>query len=336
MPHDGMQGSGGMTRRRFLGFLAACAAVAAAPRSVAGNGAATLRLSGPPVAETLPLLRLVRTGALEAQGLTAAFTPWNSPDQLRALAAGGQIDAAVLSLAAAAVLSNRGLPVTLLALTAPPLWIVSSDPDLESLEQLEGQTVCLPFGPGEMPELLLRALSARTGVSYSLQHSGGGLETVLRLLLGKVRHVFLSEPAASLAVARSRESGGVLLEKRIDIRNAWAAAFPECPLLAHGVLAMLGPMSRAQEAREVLGAAYAAECGWVAAHPREAAALAGECYPALAAQTVEGLVPGTDIRLVMGEAGRDASRAFLRILLEQSPEAVGGRLPGPAFWGAAG
>lgn len=323
-----------MTRRRFLTLLAAAAIGTAWPWP--GRAAIPLRLSGPPVAETLPLLRLVREQRLEAQGFATAFTPWNSPDQLRALAAGGQIDAAVLSLAAAAILCNRGLPVTLLALTAPPLWIVSSDPQLNSMEQLTGQTVCLPFGPGEMPELLLRVMSSRIGVSLALQYAGGGLETVLRLLLGKVRHVFLSEPAASLAVVRSRQRGGVALEKRIDIRQAWARAFPESPVLAHGVLAMLGPSIREGRATEVLGAAYAEEAAWVAGHPIEAAVLAGELFPALAAQAVDGVIPGTDIRLVDGEQGRKAARSFLGLLFEQSPDAVGGRIPGVDFWGAAG
>ncbi len=324
-----------MTRRRFLTFAAAWAAGTVWP--CPGRAATPLRLSGPPVAETLPLLRLVREQSLEIQGFTASFTPWNSPDQLRALAAGGQIDAAVLALATAATLCNRGLPVRLLALTAPPLWIVSSDPQVDGLEDLAGQTVCLPFGPGEMPELLLRAMAARIGMPLVLQYAGGGLETVLRLLLGKVRHVFLSEPAASLAVARSRQAGGaVVLEKRIDIRQAWARIFPESPILAHGVLAMLGSLIREEGAGKLLAAAYAQETAWVAGHPREAAALAGERFPALASQVVDGVIPGTDIRLVSGEQGREAARPFLGLLLEQSPEAVGGRMPGPAFWGAAG
>ncbi len=47
--------------------------------------AGDIRVSGPAVAETLPLLAMGRANVLPGISRTVTFTPWNSPDQLRAM-----------------------------------------------------------------------------------------------------------------------------------------------------------------------------------------------------------------------------------------------------------
>ncbi|WP_323426823.1 hypothetical protein [Solidesulfovibrio sp.] len=98
---------------------------------------------------------------------------------------------------------------------------------------------------------------------------------------------------------------------------------------------MVGPLARDGASRGALRAAYVRATGWVAAHPREAVALAGEIFPALGSQAVDGVLPGADIRLVMGPEGEEAARFFLELLHDMSPASIGGRLPGPEFFEVA-
>jgi NitT/TauT family transport system substrate-binding protein len=291
---------------------------------------ASLRLCGPALAETLPLLRLRR--ALLAQGTLVEFTPWQSPDQLRALVTGGGADAAVLSLASAAVLRNRGVDLRVVCLTAPPLWIVTTGPQLASLADLEGQDICLPFGPGETPDLLLRGMARRAGITIAPRHCGGALEAVNLLRTGRARHAFLGEPAASLAEARSRQQpGGRRIRRGLDMREVWAGLFPESPELAHGAFAAFGPSCRDTAHMRELGAGYAREAAQVARTPREAARMAAEDFPALAEQALDGIVPGSDLRLATGPQGREAGLFFLLMLHQGAPESVGGRMPPADF-----
>ena len=331
-----------MTRRRFLAGLCTvaglgCAAslglAACSPEPPGGAGASgaggprPFWLCGPALAETLPLLRLASENRPGNDGRPYRFAPWHSPDQLRALVAGGQADAAVLSLTAAATLKNRGLPVRVIALSSPPLWIVSTDPQLRGLADLEGQELCLPYGPGEFPDLLLGALARRSGLRLSVRHTGGGLETANLLLSGRARHAFLSEPAASLAVKRAGAGTGPALAKRVNLHAAWAELFPESPVLAHGALALCGGPADG----DTLRAAYARESDKVASDPQHATKLAATLFPELARQAQNGVVPGSDIRLSLGPKAATGARFLLARLQEQSPQALGGRLPDAAF-----
>lgn len=320
-----------MTRRQFLQALAA---VSLAAPAVAGP-TSPIRTSGPAVAETLPLLAMGRTGPLPGLARAVAFTPWNSPDQLRAMIATAGVDAAVMTTASACTLANKGVPATVVALTSSPVWLVSQDAALSRLSGLDGREVLLPFGPGEMPDLLLRALAGRAGVSFVPRHAGNALEAVNLLLLGQGHCALLSEPAASLAVSRANDRprpGDPVLAKRLDVRDAWGEVFPEHPKLAQSVLVVVGPLARDVAARKALRAAYVQAAGWVAAQPREALALAGKAFPALASQAVDGVLPGGDIRLVMGPEGAQDARFFLELLHGMSPASLGGRLPESAFF----
>lgn len=335
-----------MTRRSFLAALCGAGALALAGcngqansqanRQVNGQASGgtsvqpTLRLSGPALAETLPLLRLADLKRPQRIQPGYSFSPWRSPDQLRALVAGGQADAAVLSLTAAVTLCNKGLPVRVVALSSPPLWIVSTHTGLRDLRQLDGQELCLPFGPGEYPDLLLRALTARLGLRMTPRHTGGGLEALSLLLSGRARHALLSEPTASLALRRSQQKGGQTLFKAVDIHAAWAGAFPESPVLAHGALALLGAPDGSRKA-DALRSAYAREAAEVAIHPKTAAELATRLFPELGQQAVDGVVPGSGIRLSLGPKAAAGARFLLARLLEQSPQALGGHLPPESF-----
>ncbi|EFL52430.1 ABC-type nitrate/sulfonate/bicarbonate transport systems periplasmic components-like protein [Solidesulfovibrio fructosivorans JJ]] len=320
-----------MTRRQFLQTLAALSL--AAPAFAAKSP--SVRVSGPAVAETLPLLAMGRAGPLPGIARTVVFTPWNSPDQLRAMIATDDVDAALMTTASACTLANKGVPATVVALTSSPVWLVSSDAALSRLSGLDGREVLLPFGPGEMPDLLLRALAGRAGVSFVPRHAGNALEAVNLLLLGQGHCALLSEPAASLAVSRAnaRPRPGVpVLAKRLDVRDAWRKVFPEHPQLAQSALAVIGPLARDAATCKVLQTAYVQATGWLAAHPQETTTLAGKDFPALASQAVNGVLPGQDIRLVMGRQGAQDARFFLSLLHGMSPASIGGQLPESSFF----
>lgn len=321
-----------MTRRHLLKTLAI---LALAGTASAEEDTDRIRISGPAVAETLPLLAMTRAGVPPEMPRAVTFTPWNSPDQLRAMIATADVDAALMTTASACTLSNKGVPTAVVALFSSPVWLVSTDASLSSLSGLQGREVLLSFGPGEMPDLLLRALARQAGVQFTPRHVGNAMEAVNLVLLGRGDCALLSEPAATLAEWRANtrpRPGAPIPSKRLDIRDAWREAFPEHPELALGALAMVGPLARDATSRGALRAAYVRAAGWVAAHPRQAVALAEEAFPSLGSQAVDGVLPGADIRLVMGPEGEGAARFFLGLLHDMSPASIGGRLPDPELF----
>jgi NitT/TauT family transport system substrate-binding protein len=233
------------------------------------------------------------------------------------------------------MLHNKGVGVRVALFLESPIWIVSAHPGEDVLQSLEGGAVLLPFGPGEMPELLFKALTTGTGVQVETRHAGSALEAVNLLLLGRGDHALLSEPAASLAVSRSRsmEKKGVRQPvKRIDIRNAWRRAFPDHPDLLHCALAIVGPRADDCVTTQALRDAYIEASRQIMAQPREALNLARRRFPALAAQAEDDVLPGVDIRTVQGEKAREDATFFLQKLHELSPASIGGVVPEGRFF----
>lgn len=311
-----------MSMPRILLTLLACA-LAACPAYAAGQR--PLRVSGPAIAETLPLVIMAgRNPAIE-------LIPWSSPDQLRALVATKAVDAALMTTATACTLRNRGIPAVVVGLFSSPLWIVSADDSPDTLQGLQDQEILLPFGAGEMPDLILQTLAGESGLRYRARHAGNAMEAVNLLLLGKARHAFLSEPAASLAVLR-----GARLEarprKRLDFRETWRDVFPEHPDLCLSALVAVGEASSDPGLRVMLRSAYAEAHAWGADHPEAMKALVKDTFPALWPQIRNEPAPLTAVRILRGPQAEGSARFLLERLHGLSPASIGGALPPQGFF----
>ncbi len=299
----------------------------------------SLRLSGPPVADSLPLVHMAGGGSsLEDMASDIRLIPWFSPDQMRAMIAGAQTDVVIATISTLATLHAKGLNVRIAALAVPPGWIVSSIPPVAGenpgLDRLRDQTVLLPFGPGEMPGIIFRTLARQSGLNpekdLRLRYTGGAMEAVQLLLLGEADHAYLSEPAATLAIMRSRKTNTPLC-KAIDINKAWGRAFPDTPQLVTAI-GVVGELARNATAVAAIGRAYSQGYRWVQAHPVLACQQAEKLYPALAAQMSRldnfAITPS----LVEYNTGKRSAIFLLQRMLEANPASVGGRMPDDSFW----
>jgi hypothetical protein len=100
----------------------------------------------------------------------------------------------------------------------------------------------------------------------------------------------------------------------------------------HSCLAFFGPNTNNSERQIAFSKAYISACEWIAEHPNEALKLVSTRFPALAAQAVDGRLPGLDIRPAKGpEAMADALFSLERIH-GLSPRSMGVTVPGPDFF----
>lgn len=293
------------------------------------GSAPLLRLSGPPIAESIPLVIMSHHDRAWAQDFDAQFIPWHSPDMLRAMVVGTQVDAAIVTTAAACTLRNKGVNCRVALLQESPVWIVSAESGPDTLESLQG-ILLFPFGPGEMPELFYKATMAGKTSRLKTRYTGGALEAVNLLLAGKGDHAMLSEPTASIALQHSRTmhgKGGPLLAKRVDMRKAWERSFPGHRLAASCV-AFFGDKADDSPMIRSFRKAYAQACQWVRENPEKAFALGRKLCPALASQLKEGAVGNFDFRILSGEKAQADALFYLKKIHDISPAAIGGSMPG--------
>lgn len=288
-----------------------------------------IRISGPPVAESLAFA-IMSERPFDQGDFKLLFIPWNSPDQARALIAGEKIDGAIITTSAASVFHNRGIKVKIAALFESPLWVVStSDSVCDKAEDLKG-VLFFPFGPREMPELLFNAVCKKISPPVIPRHAGGALECVNNLLLHRGKHALLAEPAATMAVVRSRESmeeGVPGLVKNIDIRKLWREQFHGKKLLV-SCFAMFGKAAEQTEMISILLAEYEKELAFIANHPEKTLGLAMKNFPALAAQSQNNRIPGIHIHIERSERAFADAIFFLKEIHMQSARSTGGSVPG--------
>lgn len=247
---------------------------------------------------------------------------------LRAMVAGEQVDAAIVTTATACTLRNKGVNCRIAVLHTSPLWIVSSETGPQTLNSLQG-TLLFPFGPGEMPELLYKAALNKHPSKAATRHTGGALEAVNLLLAGQGNHALLSEPMASMAILRSQTMqarGAVPLTKSIDMRNAWQQAFPGHQLTSSCV-AFFGSKADDRQLIHSFSAAYAPACQWIHDNPDKALKLARKTFPMLAKQMEQGVLGDLEVHILQGEKARSDALFYLARINDISPDAIGGAMP---------
>ena len=278
-------------------------------------------ITGPAVAESL-VFAVMADQNLAGSGIE--FIMWNSPDQARAMIATGKTQASLITTSGAATFYNKGVRVGIAGVFSSALWVVSAQ--ICTGTPLTG-TLLFPFGPGEMPGLVFRVAMGHSAPELATLHTGGALEAVNRLLMGKAAHALLAEPAASLAVVRSREQNGAAqLVKNLDLREIWARKFNDRPLCVSAFAVFGNALDQPKRIKKII-TGYGLAIEWIKAHPRRTLAIAGEKIPAMA--SLSDCSPGSAGALCTDGAAFDAAVFFLEKIYALDPGAVGGKLPGP-------
>nr|WP_319492838.1 hypothetical protein [uncultured Desulfobacter sp.] len=279
-------------------------------------------ISGPSVAESLVFAVMADKGL---SGETVKFITWHSPDQARAMIAAGKIQGAVVTTSAAAIFFNKGIKTTIAGVFSSPLWIVGSRPVPQ--RPVQG-TLLFPFGPGEMPEIVFDIVMEKRLPHLETRHACGALEAVNFLLMGRADYALLAEPAASLAVARSRKMPGPGLVKHLDLRMLWEDRFNGWPLCV-SAFAVFGDALDKQEQVAAIIKGYGCALDWIKRHPKETRAITKRIVPELASLGMP--LPGTP--MLTGQKAFDGARLFLEKIYDLDPGAVGKVLPGPELFG---
>ena len=275
-------------------------------------------ISGPPVAESLVFAVMADQGF---SGEFVKFITWQSPDQARALIAAGKIQGSVVTTSAAAVFFNKGIKTTVAGVFSSPLWIVSARPVPQG--PVKG-TLLFPFGPGEMPEIVFHIVMEKRLPHLETRHTGGALEAMNLLLMGRADHALLAEPAASLAVARSRKMSGPELVKHLDLRTLWEKRFNGCPLCVSAFAVFGDAVDKPGQVAAIIKG-YGLALDWIKKHPEETRAIAKKTVPALA----HSGIPLRGTPMLTGKKAFDAALLFLEKNYDLDPGSVGKVRPGP-------
>ena len=318
----------------------ACAALLLLGAPTQAEPRQRLLLAGPLSAVSNPLIHMVESGALADLAERVEFVSWRDPDQLRLMALNGQADVLAMPVNVAANLYNRGAPVALLNVsTWGLLWMVSREPGLTRIEDFRGKEIAMPFR-GDMPDVLFGLLAERAGLNLrqdlTLRYVANPMDAMQLLLMRRVDHALLAEPAVSMAL---RKSGSFPLSlvapelyRSLDIQQAWGLSFQRAPRIAQAGIALVGAAREDAVLAARVASAYADSLAWCQANAEACGQLVVTHLPALLPEAVGDAMAVSQMRAVAAPDARPEVEFLLEQLQARNPALIGGKLPDDGFY----
>ena len=264
-----------------------------------------------------------------------AFTLCGAADEIVAALASGSADIAACptNLAATLYQKTKG-GVQLLALnTLGVLHVVTSDPELDSIDDLAGRTI-YATGQASVPEYVLRYILEQNGltdsvtVEYVAEHS----ELAAMLASGSVDVGVLPEPHVTSALMQN-DSLRAALDVTALFEEAARAAGEGDMVLSMGCFVVRREYAEAHpEQVAAFLDACKASAAFVNAEPDAASQLVEQYGVLPKAAVARRAIPNCHIVCVTGEAMRAQIEPLYALLFGSNPASVGGAMPDNGFY----
>ncbi len=300
----------------------------------------TLLLAGPPAIVSAPLLYMIDSGALADIADNVEFRLWKDPDQLRLLALGKQADFIAMPSNVAANLYNRGVPVRLMNISAwGILHMLSRDPALKTLADFRGKEIAMPFR-ADMPDLVFGLLARQQGLDpkadFKLRYVASPLDAMQLLLLRRVDHALLAEPAVSMALRKTGSYPLKLiapeLHRSLDLQQEWGRVYQRPVRLPQAGLVAIGTVRTETALLQRVNQAYAEALFKCQKNPQPCAEIMVRSIPMLSTDAVIDALQFSGMKSVNLAQAEDELRFFFTQLLQQEPAILGGKIPDAAFF----
>lgn len=332
--------------------LAGCAGSSSSPSNTASNeqepAAATtvgetsetaapklerLALQGPlGITISAPIYNILEQKGLDAYAEEVVYTPWKSPDELRARISSGQADISAVPTYVGSNLYNRGVDVKLLnTLVWGILYIVGPEDETAGWESLRGQTVHVPL-KGDMPDLVFRYLLSKNQIDpekdIKIEYVSGTQELVGLMAAGKAKYAVIPEHLATMAVQKVEGTAKIM-----SLQEEWAKAtgkparIPQAGILVSGELVKNQP-----ELVESLQKQFQESVSYLNEQPGEAAEMIAKYQEGLTPAFIESLIPSLNLEFVSAKDAKEELEFFFTELSSLSPDIIGGKLPDDAFY----
>jgi NitT/TauT family transport system substrate-binding protein len=311
-----------------LALIGVAACTPAEPKKQeAGPPLRVASLKGP---TTMGLVNLIADQEDKAEAKAYEFQIATAADEVTPGLIRGDIDLAIIPANLAAVLYNKSegkIRVVSLAVGGV-LNIVAKGGELGSLKDLEGKTI-MATGKGTIPEYVLSNLLRLSGLNsdaVTIEWKSEPTEIAAQLKMQESGYAMLPEPF--LTVVKKQE-GDTL--KVLDLNTVWKT-FHEGKSQVTGVLVARSEVleERPEDIKTFLK--LYEDSMKKALAETEATSLLIERYNIVKAVIAKDALPRCGLIFVTGSEMKETLSAYLSVLYDANPAAVGGTLPGEDFY----
>ncbi len=302
-----------------------------------------LVLSGPFAGVSNPLIHMVESGALDDVAEKVEFKAWMGTDQLKLMALGkGDFKADFVAMPSnvAANLYNRGVELKLMNISIwSILWMVSRENNLETLADFKGKEIAMPFR-ADMPDILFEQIVKAEGLDpkkdFKLRYTPHPLDAMQLLIMRRVDHALLAEPAISMALRKTQSFPiSVIapdLYRSVSIQKEWGRVFKREAKVPQAGMAAMSSVLDDPKIMKRFQEEYAKSAQWCLDNPVEAGKLIAKNIEMLTPEAVTDSLKWTHIEVKSGRESKAELEYFYEKLMESTPALVGGKLPDSDFY----
>jgi NitT/TauT family transport system substrate-binding protein len=297
----------------------------------------TLVLAGPPGPLSIPLVYLVANDKLSNVADDVELVLWEDQNQLRAIMAGEQADFVTMPSNNAAIFYNNDFDIQLLDISVwNSSFAVSADSSITSLADAEGLRVVIPF-QGSVPDLMFQYLADANDLDpfedFDVQYAMNPPQAAQLIMSGQADLAILPEPQVTAVLLQTKDSDAPL-QRVFSLGTEWAAATDDEAKTAIAGTVALSDIQDHPDVIEAFSREYELAVEWTIAHPDEAGELAEEYLSELGftARPVSLSLQNVVWEYVPAAEGQDDINEFFSILMELSPDVIGGQLPDDGFY----
>lgn len=288
----------------------------------------TIQVAGPVSPPSLPVLRMIQNNAL-GEDVSIEFSSWVSADELTGFVSGGY-DFVAAPLTTGATLFTKGMDVRLLNVSAWDVMnMVTTDPTIESIEDLEGKTIHVAMKGSAVDystQAVLNAHGLTVGENVTIEYISP-TEGAPQLIAGQIDTLVTVQPQITAIMAQRPDASDL-----IDFKSEWQALTDsDLPLPTAGMFISGDIAEENPELADRFREEYAEAADWVSKNPAEAGKLAEE-YLGIDKDMFAAAVPHIDWTAASATEAKPAVELYFNEVYGIDPAGVGGSLPEATFY----
>lgn len=262
----------------------------------------------------------------------AEYVIEQTPDTLSAKLLTGEIDIATIPTNTAAKLFNKGVPYQLAAMnTWGVMYVISNGVAINSWADLKGKQID-SSSQGSAADIVFRYLLSKNGMNpdqdVTLKYIASPVEQANLFIAGNSKISVLPEPWVSTVLSKNQNAKIALdLQKEWTRINGADVPFAQTCLVVKADFASKNPEVVAKFLQE-----YANSIDWVNKNPAAAGDLIKKQDIGIPADVAASAIPRCNLRFMSAIDAKPSVEKFLQILLDYSPDSIGGKLPDAKFY----
>lgn len=284
-------------------------------------------------ATAISIVKMIDEQPSLGSGVKVNYAVEQSPDVLSSKLLSEEMEFATIPSNMAAILYNKGVPYQLAAVnTWGVMYLLSNDSmAVNHWSDLKGKQIGA-VAKGANADVVFKYLLKQNGIDpnkdVSLNYSPSPVELAQMVIAGKTNIAVLPEPWVSLVLSKNPQ-----VKIRMDLQAEWTKAvgkdtpFPQTCLVVNKNFANQHP--------EIVSAflkQYAQSIDWVNQNTKSAATLLKKHDLGIPAELAQAAIPRCNLRYMNSQEARPAMGKYLRVLLDFSPETIGGKVPDDKFY----